>query len=311
MPKGRMQFHLSRRQLLVRGGVALASGLPGVRGIAVLAESPGLPLGLQLYAVRDLLKVDYPGTLKQIAGLGYTEVEAAGFFGHSAGEVNAAMRAARLRLVSAHFSPDDFAIRMDENIALGRALGLEWMVCSFPAFKDPARVKGLGYRERVQAVSLEDFRYTAEKLNAWGKQVQAAGMRLGYHNYTIEFVPRGGVVPYDEMLRLTDAALVHFELDCGWASVGGGDPVSYLRRFPGRFPLLHVKDFKPATGPVTMVEVPPPAELGRGTVDLPGLLAAARAASVKHCFVEQEGFDMPPMESLRVDADYMRRLQKR
>jgi sugar phosphate isomerase/epimerase len=308
MPGERVQVNLDRRQFLLRGGVALASGLPGVRGIGALAESSRLPLGLQLYAVRDLLKVDYLGTLRQIAALGYTEVEAAGFFGRSAEEVNAAMRGAGLRLVSAHFSPDDLATRLDETIAFGRELGLQWMVCSFPAFKDPARVKALGYRERVQAVGMEDFRFTAQQLNAWGPRVRAAGMRLGYHNYTMEFVAREGVVPYDEMLRLTDPAMVDFELDCGWASVGGADPLSYLRKYPRRFPLLHVKDFKPATGPVTVVDVPPPAELGRGTVDLSKLLAGARAAAVKHCFVEQEGFDMPPMESLRVDAEYMKPL---
>lgn len=297
----------TRRQFLARG--AAAGAALALSGQPALAYPLGLPLGLQLYAVREQLQQDYTGTLKRIAALGYTEVEAAGFFGHSAEEVRAAMHAAGLSLVSAHYSFADLDKRLDETLTYCKALGLGYLVCSSPGFQDPSRLVDKSYRGQMQSYRLEDFRWTAGRLNEWGQKVKAAGMRLGYHNNTMEFVARNGVVPYDELLRLTDPALVTFELDCGWATVGGGDPEHYLRAYPERISMLHIKDFKKPTAPVTMVDPPPPAELGHGTVAFRSLFEAARSAKVQHIFVEQEGFDMPPFEALHVDAEYMRALR--
>jgi sugar phosphate isomerase/epimerase len=182
-------------------------------------------------------------------------------------------------------------------------LGAEYILCSYPGHKTPP-AKGAEH-----TFALEDWRWNAEQFNRFGAKVKAAGFRFGYHNHTPEFVKEGNVVPYDELLRVTDPNLVTFEMDCGWVTMGGGDPVAYLREYPTRISLLHVKDFKPATRPVTLVDVPAPAELGRGTQDLRRVFEAAKGTSVRHCFVEQEGFDMPPMESLRVDAEYMRALK--
>ena len=117
-------------------------------------------------------------------------------------------------------------------------------------------------------------------------------------------------VPADhELMRLTDPSKVTMEMDCGWVIVGGGDPIHYLRTYPTRITMLHVKDFKRSDTPPSLTHRPEIAELGRGSIDYAPILSeAAKAGHVKHCFVEQEGFDMPPMESLKVDADYMRKL---
>ncbi len=142
-----------------------------------------------------------------------------------------------------------------------------------------------------------------------GAKVKAAGMRFGYHNHIAEFHKLDGVAPYDELLRLTDPALVTFEMDCGWVTVGGGDPIDYLRQHAARISMLHVKDFKPATTqPASLSDAPQAAELGRGTVPLRGIFQAADKANIKHYFVEQEAFNLPPYESLKVDADYMKDL---
>ena len=89
-------------------------------------------------------------------------------------------------------------------------------------------------------LTLEDWRWNAEQFNAAGKKIKAAGLRFGYHNHTPEFHASSGTVPMDELLRLTDPALVTFEMDCGWVVVGGADPVAYLKKYPGRFTMCDV-----------------------------------------------------------------------
>jgi sugar phosphate isomerase/epimerase len=118
--------------------------------------------------------------------------------------------------------------------------------------------------------------------------VNAAGIRFGYHNHTAEFRTKDGVLVYDELLRLTDPAKVTMEMDCGWVVVGGKDPADYLTRYPTRFSMLHVKDFKLSGAPGTESEPPPSAELGRGSIDYRRIFEAAQKANVKHAFVEQE-----------------------
>ena len=150
-------------------------------------------------------------------------------------------------------------------------------------------------------MTLDDWRYTAEDLNKIGEKVKAAGMKFGYHNHTPEFLSEGGVVFYDELLKLTDPKLVFFEMDCGWVFAAGRDPIEYLSKTPERFPLLHVKDMtKGANGQFHSTV------MGRGLVDYKLTLRAA--TGMKHYFIEQEEFDMDPIEALKLDAAYMRKL---
>ena len=294
---------LMTRRDFVRDGalVAAAVGAGGAR--RMYGAALGLPLGLQLYSVREYLPKDFAGTLRQIAALGYREVEAAGFYGRTAVEVKQAMQEAGLRCVSAHYSANDLYPAVEKTIEYGKQLGLEWIVCSFPAIKDPGRLKGKPQQPITKSFVMEDFRYNAEKFNAIGEKVKAAGMQFAYHNHTMEFQAQDGVVPFDELMKLTDPARVSFELDTGWVVVGGGDPVALLKRYASRIKMLHVKDFKAVQGG----ENPTPAELGQGTLDIHKILAAARGGNVRHCFVEQEAFDVPWVESLKMDAEYMRK----
>jgi sugar phosphate isomerase/epimerase len=106
---------------------------------------------------------------------------------------------------------------------------------------------------------------------------------------------------YDELLRLTDPKLVVFEMDCGWISATGHNPIAYLSKTPERFPLLHVKDMarKPDGNFHSVV-------MGHGVVDYRPILRAA--TGLKHYFIEQEEFDIDPIEAIRQDAEYMRKL---
>jgi sugar phosphate isomerase/epimerase len=293
----------SRRDFFKAGAAAVTiASLP----IQSYAKTLKLPLGLQLYSVRDYLPKDYAGTLKELGVLGYKDVEAAGYYNHSAAEVKQAIAGAGLNLVSAHHSSADLHKDLDQIIAFSHDLGLSYIICSYPG-KTPAN-------EHAKSFVMDDWKWNADEFNKIGEKVSAAGMKFGYHNHTVEFTPTNGITPFIELMRLTDPAKVTVEMDCGWVIVGGGNPVELLHNFGNRISMLHVKDFilpagfvrgggKPAT------EEPKPVELGHGAVDYtPILEAAAATGNIQHCFVEQEAFTVPWQESLKIDADYMHKL---
>ncbi|MGA8152136.1 MAG: TIM barrel protein [Terriglobales bacterium] len=283
-------------------GMALWNSAP-----RLLADPLGLPLGLQLYSVRDLLPRDYDGTLRQLGAIGYREVEAAGFFDHNPSQVKQAMDQAGLRCLSAHYPMDHLQPELDTIIQFGKDLGLEYIICSSPTLKDSAHKAGASRANR-EAMTLDDWRWNAEQFNHIGERVHAAGMRFGYHNHMTEFRTESGVLYYDELLRLTDPTKVSMELDCGWMTLGGKSPADYLTRHPERFSMLHVKDFN-LKGWTPGSQPPPSTELGHGSIDYRPIFEAAKKAHIKHAFVEQEEFDMPLMEALKVDADYMHALK--
>jgi sugar phosphate isomerase/epimerase len=281
---------MTRRNFVRLGAGAIVAGAEAGR----LAAKPlKLPIGLQLYSVRELLPRDFDGTLVQLREAGYTEVEAAGYYGRTAAQFRQAMERAGLRCVSTHYTLELLLAHPDELIEYGRELELEYIICPWPRRRDPLL---------TGALRLDDWRWVAGELNRIGEKVRAAGMVFGYHNHGPEFGAEGGVVFYDELLRLTDPKLVCFELDCGWAGSTGRNPAEYLAKTPERFPLLHVKDMaKGANGQFHSTV------LGRGVVDYRPILRAA--TGLKHSFIEQEEFDIDVMEALRLDAESMRKLE--
>jgi sugar phosphate isomerase/epimerase len=296
---------ISRRTFLTTASAVACAALS--RSLPLMANPLGLPLGLQLYSVRDVLPKDYEGTLKQVAALGYREVEAAGFFGRTPSEVRRAMENAGLHCVSAHYSLKDLLPKTEETIHFGKDLGLQYIVCSSPMLKDPSRVADPGSRAARELMTLDDWRWNADQFNRIGEKVNAAGMRFAYHNHTPEFRSENGVVFYDELLKSTDPAIVSMELDCGWAAAAGQKPAELLSRYPNRISMLHVKDFPMSHG-VAPLPAPPSTELGRGVIDYRPIFEAAKKAHIEHAFVEQEEFDVPQMEALKIDADYIRKL---
>ena len=271
------------------GAVAAAT----VVGADRLSAAPlKFPIGLQLYSVRELLPKDFDGTLAKVRADGYTEVEAAGYYDKPAPEFRKAMDKAGLRCVSTHHPLGVLRPRLDELIEYGHTLGLEYIICSSSVRRDPA-AKG--------PLTLDDWHYVAGEFNRIGEKVKAAGMTFGYHNHTPEFGTEGGVMFYDELLKLTDPKLVVFEMDCGWVAASGHNPVDYLSKTPERFPLLHVKDMAHEASGQFHSTV-----MGRGVVDYKPILRAA--TGLKHYFIEQEEFDLDAIEALKLDAEYMRKL---
>ena len=280
----------SRRSFLKATGAVAATACAGVERLA--AAPMKMPIGLQLYSVRELLPKDFSGTLGKVREAGYTRVEAAGYYDKTAADFRHAMDDAGLRCVSAHHPMSVLRPQLDKLIEYGQKLGLEYIVCSWTDHRDPT-AKG--------PMTLDDWRWAAGEYNRIGEKVKAAGMTFGYHNHTPEFRSEGGVLFYDELLRLVDPKLMVFEMDCGWVFAAGRDPVEFLKRAPERFPLLHVKDMaKGANGEFHSTV------LGRGLMNYAPILRAA--TGLKQYFIEQEEFDMDTMEALRLDAEYMRKL---
>jgi sugar phosphate isomerase/epimerase len=293
---------MSRRDF-VKGAAACAAMM---ETRAAFANPLGLPIGLQLYSVRDFLPKDYAGTLKQLGAMGYQEVEAAGFFNHSAADVKQAMSDAGLRCVSAHYALAQLQPQLDAIIQYGRDLGLSYIICSAPMMRDPSRAKGLSWNATMEAVTLDDWKWNADQFNTIGAKMQAAGIQFGYHNHFAEFHPKeNGVRPYEVILENTDPKVVTMEMDVGWVVIGGAKPEDYLRRHGKRFTQLHVKQFKlenwkPGDEPIST-------EMNQGSLDYKSIFAAAKHASIRHIYVEQEAFpDMPAMQALQIDANWLK-----
>ena len=281
----------SRRTFLKASGAFAAAACVSVDH--AVAAPLRVPIGLQLYSVRNLLPKDFEGTLQKLGAIGYREVEAAGYYDKTAADFGNALQKAGLRCVSTHHSLTQFKTELDKLIEYGQALGLQYMICSWAGVhRDPTRKGDL---------TLDDWHYVADQFNTIGEKVKAAGMTFGYHNHTVEFGTEGGVVFFDELLKRTDPKFVVFEMDCGWVYGGGHNPVEYLSKYPERFPLFHVKDMvKLPDGKVRNVV------MGKGSIDYKAVLRAA--TGLKHYFIEQEEFEGDPMTELREDADYMRSL---
>lgn len=294
---------ISRRSFLGSGLAVAAS--PLLERFAS-ATPLGLPLGVQLYSVREQMVQDLDGALAAVHAAGFTEVEAAALPKRSATEIRSSLDKAGLRCVSAHHPFADLHARFDELVAFDQQLGAKFIVCSSPGYAVPP-VPGANGGPRPY--TLDDWKYNADQFNEMGPKLAAAGMHFAYHNHTREFVQTDNRTPYFELLRLTDPKTVTMELDCGWAIVGGANPVDIMAKYPNRFSMLHVKDFK-----LTGASNPDPhaakvTELGQGTIDyVPIFRQAAQTQHIQHAFVEQEAFDMPWQQSLRVDADYLQRL---
>ena len=282
---------LSRRTFLKTAAAAGAAAALDSR--ISQAQVKHVPVGLQLYSVREQLPKDFDGTLHKLAAIGIQDVEAAGYFKKTAAEFRHSMDTAGLRCVSTHHALLELRPKLDEWIEYGHGLGLDYIICSWAGVhRDPSH-KG--------EMTLDDWRYAAEEFNKIGEKVKAAGLTFGYHNHWVEFGTENGVVFYDELLKRTDPRYVVFEMDCGWVVAGGHNPVDYLSKTPERFPLLHVKDLvKQPDGKFKNVV------MGHGMIDYKPIMQAA--TGLKHYFIEQEEFQGDPFENLRENVEYMRKI---
>jgi len=257
-------------------------------------------IGLQLYTVRDLMKQDFDGTLAKVAAIGYKEVEFAGYFDHSPKDVRAAVDRHGLTAPSAHIDYKSLGEKFPEVIEAAKVVGHDYLVN--PWIDEEIRKQPDGWKQ------------AAETFNRAGEACKKAGIQFAYHNHWFEFLPVNGKLPYDFLLTECDPNLVKMELDLCWITVGGQDPLRYFDRYPGRFPLVHVKDVK-RVPPVTAggaqdfgSSMKDMTEVGSGIIDWKKIFAQSDKAGIKHYFVEHDN-PKKPLESIKTSYDYLARLR--
>lgn len=240
------------------------------------------------------MKADLPGTLAQVAAVGYKEVEFAGYFGRSPAQIRDLLARNGLTSPSTHIPIEIMRTGWRKGLDDAREIGHQWVV-----------IPWLSEQERG---GVDSWKRLAAEFNTAGRVARDAGLRFAYHNHDFELHPvpgaagtAGSAVPLEILLSETDPALVDFEMDLYWVVKGGGDPLSYFARFGKRFPLLHVKDS--AGAPAHQMT-----EVGRGSIDFPRIFAEGEKAGVRHYFVEHDS-PADPMQSIRTSYNYMQSLE--
>jgi sugar phosphate isomerase/epimerase len=264
-----------------------------------------IPLGIQLWTVKDEAAKDLEGTLRKVYAAGFREIEFAGFYNKSAADIGKLMKDIGFSLVSTHHNAGDISRKGDQIIADAKTLGLRYVVCSSPGVS-PEKEK-LPWEERMKSVDLADWKWNADLFNKFGKQVADAGMTFGYHNHSSEFRKLGDQSGFDFLWANTDPKLVTMELDVGWAVVAGEDPIAILNKYKERVVALHVKDVAQR---VSADKEPPSVALGEGVIDWKKVIGTAKANGTKAFFYEQEApFTRPILDSVKMSGEYLQKLK--
>jgi sugar phosphate isomerase/epimerase len=255
--------------------------------LGTLQKSPGRleRLGLQLYTLRDLMERDVAGTLEAVAAVGYDEVEFAGYFDETPKRIRTLLDGAGLVAPSSHVPLADLTKHPERTFDAAEVIGHRYIVMPW---LDPEDRR-----------SLNDYRRVAEALNRAGELARARRLRVAYHNHDFELAPIDGVLPYDLLLSETDPALVWFEMDFYWMTRGGGDPLAYFGRHPGRFHLCHLKDMD-RRGEM--------ADVGAGRIDFRKILRKRAEAGLRHFYVEHD-HPADPLASIRASYRFVRLLE--
>jgi sugar phosphate isomerase/epimerase len=274
----------TRRDFLkITGGLAAGAVL-----LPSLANAKKVKnVGIQLYSVRKEMLADPVGTLKALAKIGYKELESArsekgNYYGLQPKEIKKIAGDLGMTVRSGHVHVDnDFQRSIDSAAEAGQ----NYLVCSsLPS----------------NGQTIDNYKKVAETFTKAAEDCKKSKIIFGYHNHEYEFEKENGQVLYDVLLDNTDPKLVTMELDLGWVIISGNDPLAYFNKYPGRFPLWHLKDMDRAKKEST--------EFGKGEVNILDMLRNADKSGVKHIFVEQEEYASTALESMKYDFEYLMKL---
>ncbi len=244
--------------------------------------------GIQLYTVRKEMLEDAAGTLKKLAALGIKQIESAGsekgaYYGLKPAEMKKICSDLGMTLRSGHIHLDDkWQQTMEDAVSSGQ----EYLICSSMPSKGQ---------------TVDNYKKVAEKFNIAGEDCKKLSIKFGYHNHDYEFEKDNGKVLYDVLIENTDPSKVCLELDLGWVVASGNDPFNYFTRYPGRFPLWHLKDMDLAKKQST--------EFGKGGLQIKKLLENSSLSGMKYFFIEQEEYTSTPLESMKYNMDYLKKLK--
>lgn len=259
----------TRRDFITTLGAALGASALGANSAFAAGEDARKlgRVGIQLYTVRSLTSKDLEGTLASLARIGYKEVEFAGYFGRTPAQIRTALKTNKLTSPSTHIplpaSDDSWKKSLDE----AKAVGHQWVV--------------VPWLDAAQRPTGDGWGTLADRFNQLATMARARGLKFAYHNHDFELAPAGSSTALDLLLTRTDPKLVDFEMDLYWMVKAGADPLDFFKRYPRRFPLLHVKDAM-AAPERTMVDV------GQGTIDFRKIFAKSNQSGAKHMYVEHD-----------------------
>lgn len=288
----------SRRKFIkITGGVTTGFALSGLSGLSYFSscEETGKlkKFGIQLYTLRDVVPKDPKGVLKQLASFGYTQIESyegqqGMFWGMSNTEFKKYLDDLGMSIVSSHC---DMNKDFEKKAAEAGAIGMKYLICPW-----------LGPQK-----SLDDYKRHADEFNKRGEICKKNGIRFAYHNHDYSFKAMNGQLPQDVMMNATDASLVDYELDMYWVVAAGEDIENWVKKYPNRFRLCHVKDRSKTPGPDNGKNS---VDLGTGSIDWSKILNTAKANGMEYFIVEQEAYpNGTSLEASKVNAEYMKGLK--
>lgn len=267
-----------------------------------------LPVALQLYSVRDDLKANFEETIKKVAQMGYQGVEFAGIpEGISFENARKIIDKYGLVAVSAHVGFGDMLENPEKVFTDYKSLGCDYVAIPWLA-KD-------------EAFSPDTIEETFNKIEFLGKKAKEAGLQLLYHNHNFEFEKIDGEYILDKMYNTVPEEYLKTQLDTCWVNVGGEDPAEYVRKYTGRAPVVHLKDFvgggkeglfeligdnKTKADNKAEFDFRP---VGYGVQNFPEILKASVDAGAKWVVVEQDkSTQRPPMEAVKMSREYLKSL---
>lgn len=267
-----------------------------------------LPVALQLYSVRDVLEKDFEGTIQEVAKMGYQGVELSGFSPElPAAQVRSILDKHGLVAISVHCPFDEMLGNPQQCFENAKTCGCQYIA--------------IPWLDKDVALADENLDATLEKIQTLGKAAKEAGLGLLYHNHDFEFRKIQGEYILDILYRRVPQEYLQTQLDTCWVNVGGEDPAQFLKKYSGRAPLVHLKDFsgKAGKGMYGLIGSDAPAEktdgdfrfqpIGSGVQNIPAILDAALEAGAAWVIVEQDSSpDMPTMEAAARSRSYLKSL---
>jgi sugar phosphate isomerase/epimerase len=271
----------SRREFLGKSAMAvgtamIASQLPMLGNSGSKSGIVKLPVGFQVWTIKDQLVNDFSGTLKKMAALGYKTVEmcsppgyeSSGFkplMSMKAKDMQMIVEDAGLHLESTHYGMDELTNNLYERIAFALDSGQKQMILS-----------SFGLPENA---TLSDWMKAADKLNEFGKKMKKEGIQAGYHNHNMEFKKLEGQLIYDALLKQLDPKYVKMQFQVAVIS-DGFKAADYFNNYPGRFISAHLADWSPLEKKFVAI--------GDGIIDWNEFFAAAGPAGLQNIFVEMD-----------------------
>jgi sugar phosphate isomerase/epimerase len=275
--------------------VTMASAPAASTGNVRVIGSVGAPVGLQLWSLRSMSKE--PGAMLRLArSMGITHVETAGLYGMTPQQFADSIRAAGLRVTSMHVGLDAFKNDPQKVIAEAKALGATYVGTAWYPHQG-------GFKEADARKAIADF-------NTIGKTMKDAGLQFFYHNHGYEPVAFGDGTLLDLIIKETDPNLVKFEMDVLWTFLPNVDPAALIRKYPGRFKLMHIKDMKPGVPRGSLSGGLPDslqAVIGQGQVNWPEVMKAAKADGLEYYYLEDETPD--PKNNIPPSVGFLERIK--